>query len=99
MYWLPNLHKQPHKAKFIANSSTCTTAELSKLLTSSLTAIKIHVIRYCEKVYELSGKILFWSIKNSTEVLDKLKSRGFRASILYTTLPHNLTKKKLTNLV
>ena len=83
------------KARFIANSSSCTTTELSKLLTSCLTAVKNHVIRYCEKVYERSGKNLFWSIKNSGEVLNKLKSRGFRAtslstydfSTLYTTLP------------
>ena len=107
MYWLPKLHKRSYKARFIANSSACTTTELSKLLTSCLTAIKIHVIRYCEKVYERSGKNLFWSIKNSTEVLDKLKFRGFRASglstydfsTLCTTLPHNLIKKKLINLI
>ena len=106
MYWLPKLHKTPHKARFIANSSSCTTTELSKLLTSCLTAVKNHVIRYCEKVYERSGKNLFWSIKNSGEVLNKLKSRGFRAtslstydfSTLYTTLPHNLIKEKLINL-
>ena len=105
MYWLPKLHKRPYKARFIANSSSCTTTELSKLLTSCLTAIKNHVIRYCEKVYEMS--ILFWSIKNSGEVLNKLKSRGFRAtslstydfSTLYTTLPHNLIKEKLINLI
>ena len=45
MYWLPKLHKRPYKARFIANSSSCTTTELSKLLTSCLTAIKSHVIR------------------------------------------------------
>ena len=45
-YWLPKLHKRPYKARFIANSSSCTTTELSKLLTSCLTAIKSHVIRY-----------------------------------------------------
>ena len=28
---------------------------------------KTHVIRYCENVYERSGKNLFWSIKNSGE--------------------------------
>ena len=33
MYWLPKLHKRPYKARFIANSSSCTTIELSKLLT------------------------------------------------------------------
>ena len=44
MYWLPKLHKRPYKARFIANSSCCTTTELSKLLTSCLTAIKAKVI-------------------------------------------------------
>ena len=107
MYWLPKLHKKTYKARFIANSSSCTTTELSKLLTSCLTAVKNHVIRYCEKVYERSGKHLFWSIKNTGEVLNKLKSRGFRAtslstydfSTLYTTLPHNLIKEKFINLI
>ena len=101
------LHKRPYKARFIANSSSCTTTELSKLLTSCLTAVKNHVIRYCEKVYERSGKNLFWSFKNSGEVLNKLKSRGFHAtslstydfSTLYTTLPHNLIKEKIINLI
>ena len=50
MYWLPKLHKRPYKARFNANSSSCTTTELSKLLTSYLTAIKSHVIRYCDTV-------------------------------------------------
>ena len=30
-YWLPKLHTKPYKARFIANSSSCTTTELSKL--------------------------------------------------------------------
>ena len=107
IYWLPKLHKRPYKARFIANSSSCTTTELSKLLTSCLTAVKNHVIRYCEKVYESSSKNLFWSIENSVELLHKLKSRGFRAislstydfSALFTTLPHILIKEKLINLI
>ena len=105
--WLPKLHKKPFNARLIANSSSCTTTELSKLPTSCLTTIKNHVIKYCEKVYERSGKNLFWSIKNSCEVVNKLKSRGFRASslstydfsTLYTTLPHNLIKEKLVDLI
>ena len=63
MYWLPKLHKGPYKARFIANSSSCTTTELSKLLTSCLTAVKNRVIRHCEKVYERSGKICFGQLK------------------------------------
>ena len=57
MYWLPKLHKIPYKARFIAYSSSCTTTELSKLLTSCLTAITAKVIKYCETVYERSRKI------------------------------------------
>ena len=102
MYWLPKLHKRPYKARFIANSSSCTTTALSRLLTSCLTVIKSHVIRYCETVYETSNKNWFWSVKNSGEVLSKLKCRKFRAtslstydfSTLYTTLPHDLIKEK-----
>ena len=29
LYWLPKLHKKPYKARVIANSSSCTTSELS----------------------------------------------------------------------
>ena len=97
LYWLPKLLKRPYKSRFIANSSACTTTELSILLTSCLTAIKNHVIKYCTTVYERNGKKLFC----------KLKSRGFLASglstydfsTLYTTLPHNLIKEKLTELI
>ena len=42
------------ETRLIANSSSCTTTELSLLLTSSLTAI--NVIKYCEKVYERNVK-------------------------------------------
>ena len=36
MYWIPKLHKKPYKARFIADSSSCTTTRLSKLITSVL---------------------------------------------------------------
>ena len=52
-------------------------------------------------------KIYFCLLKNSGEILHKLKSRGFLASglstcdfsTLYTILPHNLIKEKLTELI
>ena len=58
--------------------------EFSKLLISCLTAVKNHVVRCCEKVVKGQEKKLFWAIKNSGEVLNKLKSRGFRATSLST---------------
>ena len=83
------------------------TTSLSKVLTSCLTAIKNHWIKYCEKTYEREGINYFWSIKNSTEILNKLKTKGFKASTistydfstLYTTLPHNLIRNQLVDLI
>ena len=106
MYWLPKLHKRPYKARFIANSSSCTTSELSKLLTSCTTAIKGNAIKYCETMYERSRKNMFWPIKQSGEVLSKLQDIGYQATslstydfTLYTTLTHNLIKEKLLDLI
>ena len=66
-----------------------------------------HFIKYCEKVYEKYCKSLFWSIKNSSEILDKIKTRDFYAissstydfSTLYTTLPHNRILDKRIDLI
>ena len=103
LYWLPKLHKRPYKAHFIANSSSCTTTVLSKLLTSCLTSAKnigLDTMILFTKGTELT---FFWSIKNSNDVLNKFKSKNFQASklstydfsTLYTTLPHHLMKDKL----
>ena len=47
--WLPRLPGQPYKARFVTNSSSCTTTELSELLTSCLATVKDHVVKYCER--------------------------------------------------
>ena len=107
LYWLPKHHKRPYKARFIANSSLCTTIVLSKLLTSCLTAVKKHWIRYYGTVYERDGINYFWSRKNSNDILNKFRSKDFEASKLstydfyrlYNTLPHHLIKDKLSDLI
>ena len=107
LYCLPKLHKKPIKQDLLLILVLVRQQKLSKLLFSYLTAVKKHVIKYCEKVYERSGKNLFWSIKNSGEILDKLKDSDFNAtslstydfSTLYTSLPHNLIKDKLIDLI
>ena len=76
------------------------------MLNSCLTAVKKHVIKYCEKVYERSGKTYFGLLNIQVKFLDKLKARDCNAtslstydfSTLYTTLPHNLIKDKLIDL-
>ena len=101
-YWLPKLHKNPYKSRFISNSSHCSTTILSKHITSALTAVKDHAIRYSETAFSNSNVNYFWSIKNSSEVIEKLRLRNFQGSqvssfdfsTLYTSLPHDLIKEK-----
>ena len=38
--WLPGLHGKPYRAGLVANSGSCATTELSKLLTSWFAAVK-----------------------------------------------------------
>ena len=99
--------KRPYTVRFIANSSSCTTTILSKLLISCHAAVKKHWIRYYDTVYERHEINYVWSIKNSNEVLNSFKSRNLKASklstydfsTLYTTLPHHLIKDKLIDLI
>ena len=63
LYWLPKLHKKPYKARFIANSSSCTTTELSKLLTSCLTAVKNMLSNIVKKYMRDPVKTYFGRLK------------------------------------
>ena len=54
LYWIPKLHRDPYKQRFIAGSSSCSTKPLSKLLTSILTTIKEGLQKYCDIVYSHS---------------------------------------------
>ena len=104
LYWIPKLHKTPYKERYIAGSPTCSTKELSILLTKILSAVKEGQQKYCETVYSRSGINHMWILKNSKDLLDNLKSRSFSQvsaiktvdfSTLYTTLPHDKLKTRL----
>ena len=68
---------------------------------------KIMLLNIVKKSMKGPVKFFCGQIKNLCEVLNKLKSRGFRASCLstydfstlYTTLPHNLIKDRLVDLI
>ena len=82
LYLLPKLHKTHMKQALL--QILVIVRQQNFLNTPCLTAVKKHVIKYCEKVYERSGKNLFRSIKNSGEIFDKLKARDFNATSLST---------------
>ena len=72
------------RGQVVSKTSTVVFCRLSFLLTSCLTSLKNHLIKYWKTIYERDGINLFLSIKNSNEVLNKFKSKGFKASKLST---------------
>ena len=110
IYWIPKMHKNPYKHRFIAGSSKCSTKPLSILLTKLLTHIKQGLQKYCETAYSRSGVNQMWILKNSKELLDHLKSpnfnlitniKSFDFSTLYTiyTIPHQKLKSRLATII
>ena len=105
LYWILKLHKNPIKQDLLLILVLVRQQNFLNCKTHVLRLLR-HAIKYCEKLYERSSKNLFWSIKKSGEILDKLKTKYFNAtslstydlSTLYTTLPHNLIKDKLIDL-
>ena len=67
IYWIPKIHKNPYKHRFIAGSSKFSTKPLSILLTKLLTHIKQGLQKYCETAYSRSGVNQMWILKNSKE--------------------------------
>ena len=108
LYWIPKLHKDPYKQRFIAGSAKCSTKPLSILLTSILTTVKDGLKKYCDVIYSRSGINQMWILKNSKELLENLNSNSLASvhsiktydfSTLYTTIPHSKLKSRLTELI
>ena len=108
LYWTPKLHKIPFKHRFIAGSSKCTTKDLSCLLTKVLTTVKDGLIRYNNTKTSSHGVNSMWIVKNSTSLLSSLDQLDVRTatsvqtydfSTLYTSIPHNLLKSRITALI
>ena len=55
LFWIPKLHKNPFKSRFIAGASKCTTKQLSVEVTLCLTAIRDHFRKYCNTIFKHTG--------------------------------------------
>ena len=107
LYWTPKLHKSPYKHRFIAGSSKCMTKDLSCLLTKVVSTMKDGLVRYCNTKTSRSGVNNMWILKNSTGLLPSLDQLDVRTatsvqtfdfSTLYTSIPHDLLKSRISNL-
>ena len=82
LYWIPKLHKCPYKQWYIAGSSKCSTKPLSKLLTSSLSAINAGLQSYCQTAYSRGGVNQMWILKNPKIFLSTYNLTLFHLAIV-----------------
>ena len=81
---------------------------LSCLLTKLLSTIKDGLVRYCNTKTSRNGVNNMWILKNSISLLSSLNQLDVRTaksvqtfdfSTLYTSIPHDLLKSRISNLV
>ena len=108
LYWIPKLHKSPVKHRFIAGSSRYTTKQLSSFLTQILAVIKTGLEKYYSIKTSHTGVNNMWILKNYTDLLSSLGHLGvhratsiqtFYFSTLYTSIPHDLLKCRMNNVI
>ena len=99
MYWIPKMHYDPPRARFIVASSTCSTKPLSKTASSIFKHIFNQIRNFHQKSYFYKNYNRFWPIENSSPVIDKLtrinekknakEISTYDFSTLYTKLQHD----------
>ena len=104
LYWIPKMHKNPSKKRFIAASSSCTTKSTSAMITLCLKLIqKAHQV-YCNRIKAYTGFNFMWIIQNSLELQEALQKKArnlatYDFSTLYTSIPHDKLKEKLSQVI
>ena len=97
LYWLPKLHKQPIRQRFIAGSAKCTTTPLSKMLSDVLLFLQSQLRLKDDEFIQQTGVRRLFVVESFEEVtwfLSKWQSEQFSLlssgdfSTMYTNIPH-----------
>ena len=109
MYWLPKMHKNPIKARFIIASPKSSIKPLSQAITSAFRLFYRQIESYNDKCRFFTGVNTFWVVQNNkpvTDAVNKLNKRNkakyistFDFPTLYTKLPHNKLLMVLHHLI
>jgi hypothetical protein len=73
LYWIPKMHKNPSKQRYIAASHSCSTKPLSKMITFCLKLIQQTHTNHCKTIAKNCGYERMWIVDNSMKVLEKLR--------------------------
>ena len=109
IYWLPKLHKNPVKFRFIIAASNCSIKPLSKAITKIFKLFYKQIETYNTKSQFYNSIKTFWVIQNNENVIksiEKLNCRNsaksiktFDFSTLYTKIPHHELLDVLSELI
>ena len=109
IYWIPKLHKNPVKFRFIIASKHCTTKTLSKNVSSIFSLFQKQVDTYYKKSHFFSGIKSYWVVQDRGPVLESVKKSlarrsakclsSFDFSTLYTKIPHDKLIDVLTKII
>ena len=109
MYWMPKMHYTPSRARFIVASATCSTKQMSQIVSKIFKKIFEQIKQFHEKSYFYKNYNRFWVIQNSFPIIDKLNQINkkktakdistFDFSTLYTKLPHDDLLKVLHEII
>ena len=104
---IPKMHKNPVKARFITGAQNSSLKPISLELQKILQFLKEHFRRYCTQITERTGVTHYFSISNTEQVVQKLRSahgvsnKLFCADFasLFTNLPHDVVIDNLYGLI
>ena len=109
MYWLPKLHKNPVKFRFIVAAPDCSIKPLAKALTKIFKLFYRQIECYNNKSYFYSHIKSFWVMQNNEDVINcinklnrtnSVKSMStFDFSTLYSKIPHQKLIEVLNELI
>ena len=109
IYWLPKMHKNPCKFRFIIAAPKCSIKPLNKAITAIFKLFFHQIQKYNQKSHFYSGIKSFWVVENNEAVINSLRkvSKSRRAkristfdfSTLYTNIPHNKLINVLNELI
>ena len=109
MYWMPKMHYNPPRFRFIVASSSCSTKPLSSFASTIYKHIFNQVKTFHEKSTFYRNYNRFWVIENSKPVIEALKKINLKNaakeistydfSTLYTKLPHDDLLNNLSKIV
>ena len=105
LFWIPKLHKNPYKFRFIAGARSCTTKRLSVHVNKGLKVIRDNFYKYCEAIRRNTGFSYFWSVASTQEFLHNISNvnvhsmQVFDFSTLYTNLDQSAIKDNVFSIL